>query len=75
MDITKLVKPAKDIVIELDDEVEYLMNDEAVAAVERGDRKINLIRLYDGEIRRVEVERIENTLLKEGVTDYLDKKR
>lgn len=74
MDIKKLMKAGKDIVVEMDDEVEYVIDGVAVEAIERGDRKINLMRLYDGEIRAIDIERIENILLKEGVTDYLNKR-
>lgn len=75
LNIGKFLKPGKDIIIELDDEVEYLLNDKAVEAIQRGDRKTVLTRLYDQETYFIDTQRIRDTLLRRGVIDYLDKKK
>lgn len=61
------------MVIEIDD-VEYLVDDKAVEAIERGDEEIDLLRIYDHERISVHVSHIEKKLLVEGASDYLDKK-
>lgn len=73
MDIRKLLKPGKDIVVEID-EVEYLIDDKAVASMERGDEKVDLIQLYDSRRYPFDIATIEKSLLKNGIIDYLDKK-
>lgn len=74
MDIGKFFEPGKNMVIELDDGVEYVVGDHAVEAIQRHDAEVDLVRLYDGETRTVAIERIQDALLKKSAVDYLDKK-
>ena len=73
MDIQKLIRVGKNIVVELDDEVEYIIDDTAVEAIEKGADKATLIRVVDRAPRTISVKRIAWALKKEGVIDYLDK--
>lgn len=72
MNIQKYMRAGKDIVVELDDEVEYLLNGAAAEAIQHGDEEVDLIRLYDRAIRRVPVSRIEVSVAEKGIIDYLD---
>ena len=74
IDIHKFVKPGKDIVIDLEDGVEYLVDDNAVVAIERGDQIIELIGLYGGKHYALDIKDILVSLQKKGVIDYLDKR-
>jgi hypothetical protein len=73
MEIEKFVEEGKDIVIELNG-VEYLVEDEAVEALKRGDKNIQLTQLYDRQKHLVDAKEIEEVLTKTGVRDYVDKK-
>lgn len=72
MNIQKYMRVGKDIVVGLDDEVEYLLNGAAAEAIQRGDAEVELIRLYDRAVRRVPVSRIEASVAEKGIIDYLD---
>ncbi len=71
--IAKWVKPEKNIVLELDDEVEYIINDNAILEIKSGKDIITLIRVIDRSPQPINSKRIKNTLKKEGVIDYIDK--
>ncbi len=73
MDIKKFTKQGKNIVVELDDEVEYIIDDVAIKAIENGEEKVTLIRIVDRKPQSISVKRIFWALQKEGVADYLDK--
>ncbi len=75
MNINKVLKPNKDIVIELDNEVEYIVNDKAIQAIGNDDKEIIIERLIDGKIFKVSLETIKKSLEKNGVIDYLDKRK
>lgn len=47
MNIKPFLKSGKNIVIELDDDVEYIIDDSAVEAIEKGKEKVNLICVID----------------------------
>ena len=74
MDIQKLVQAGKNIVVELDDEVEYIIDDAAVKEIENGAEKVTLIRVIDRTPQTISVKRIAWALKKEGVVDYLDRR-
>ena len=74
MDIKQFTKQGKDIVVELDDEVEYIIDDAAVKEIENGAEKVTLIRVIDRTPQTISVKRIAWALKKEGVIDYLDRK-
>lgn len=71
MNIDKFLKPRKNIVIEIE-EVEYLLDDNAVSLIKQGDKKIPLVQLYDGQSYFFDVQVVIKTLEK-GVVDYLSK--
>lgn len=73
MNIKPFTKKDKNIVAELDDEVEYIINDAAVEAIEKGAEKVTLIRVVDRAPQIISIKRIHWALHKEGVIDYLDK--
>lgn len=73
MNIKQFVKQGKHIVVELDDEVEYIINGAAVEALENGADKVTLIRVVDRAPQAISAKRIVWALKKEGVIDYLDK--
>jgi len=60
-----------DLVVELDDEVEYLVDKEVVASIKNNEQTIILKRLIDGETKKVAIERIIESLQKIGPVDYL----
>lgn len=72
--IKELLRQGKDIVIELDDEVEYIINESALNSIEEGQERVPLVRVIDGESRMISARRIMWAISKEGVVDYLDKK-
>lgn len=74
MNIDVFLKPDKNIVIELEDEVEYLLDDDAVNDIKNKKKEVRLKRLVDGELFIVSVESTNKSLEKNGVIDYLDKK-
>jgi hypothetical protein len=71
MDIIAHVKPDSYLVIELQDEVEYLLDDASIQAVRAGKETIPLTRLIDREMRMVSRVDIEEALAKKGPIDYL----
>lgn len=73
INIKKFIKIGKNIVIDLN-EIEYLIDDKAMSALKKGARKIELVQLYDQQRYLVDSQDIQNSLLKKGVIDYLDKK-
>lgn len=73
VNIKEFLKKDKDLVIGIDG-VEYLINSESIETIERGDKKIPLIRLYDNQIYIAKLMEIENSLFRKGLVDYLDKK-
>jgi hypothetical protein len=60
-------------VIELDDEVEYLIDEKAEEAVKRNDPLIALTRLFDHEILAIETKEVLRCLQKRGPTSFLRK--
>lgn len=75
MNIKLFVKHGKNIVVELDDEVEYIIDDAAVEVIEKGAERVKLIRVVDRAPKTISVKRIRWALHKEGVVDYIDKER
>lgn len=73
MEFDKFIKPNKNIVIELEDEVEYLLDDESIGQILNKSLKISLKRLVDGAKIAIEIKKIEKSLKTKGVIDYLDK--
>ncbi|HCI05601.1 MAG: hypothetical protein UX26_C0006G0009 [Parcubacteria group bacterium GW2011_GWC1_45_9] len=71
--LKKFVKKGKNMVIEIE-EVGYLLKDDALAAIEKGDNLIPLLQLYDGYVYFFEFKRVKDSLLDTGAVDYLDKK-
>jgi hypothetical protein len=72
--MNKYVRSGFDPVVELDDEVEYLLSKEAVESIQNNQSTISLVRLIDGEIRIFPIEQIIVSLEKGGVVDYLKAK-
>lgn len=73
MNIENFIKENNNLVIDLDG-VEYLLGDESVLAISRGEQKIPLAQLFDGKIYLIDVGDIEKSLGANGIVDYLDKK-
>lgn len=71
--INRFLKSDKDLIIELEDEVEYIIDDEAVLSIKNNKEHIFLIRVIDRKIVPVELEKIKKSLTKKGPIDYLDK--
>lgn len=79
MNLKKYSKNGKDMVIELDNGVEYLIDAIAENSLQGSDGstgadKVTLIRLFDREIRVTTAKEIEDSLVENGVIDYLDKR-
>ena len=74
MDIKQFTKQGKDIVVELDDEVEYIIPEAAEKDLERGAEKVLLVRVVDREPQTISARRIAWAFHKKGVIDYLDRK-
>lgn len=72
-DIKKYLKSNKNLVIELDDEVEYVLDDEAILSIKNNKEHVFAIRVIDRKIVPVEREEIEKSLIKNGPIDYLAK--
>ncbi len=72
--IDTYLKASKNTVVELDDEVEYIIDDEAVLSIKNNKEYVFLIRVIDRKIVPVELEKIKKNLSKEGPIDYLDKR-
>lgn len=75
MDIERYIKLNKDIVVELDDEVEYLIDDNAVQAIKKSDKRIPLKRLIDGKFFWIDLGMVARAIDNNGIVDYLDKKK
>ncbi len=71
MNIDAYLKKGFDPVIELDDEVEYLLTVDAINLLKKGAKFVKLIRLIDSKEINTEVIRISAALEKEGPIDYL----
>ncbi len=65
MDIKKFLKPKKDIVIDID-EVEYLLDREAIRLIGEGAQNVELLQLYDHQLHNIKVKEIESSLTKKG---------
>jgi hypothetical protein len=74
MIIDKYLKPGKDIVVELDDNVEYILPASAVIAIKSGEEIITAVRVIDRTPQKVSARRIFWALETEGPADYLDSK-
>lgn len=79
MNLKKYSKAGKNMVIELDNGVEYLIDTLAEDSLQGGDGssgadKVTLIRLFDREIRVTTAKEIEDSLVENDVIDYLDKR-
>ncbi len=73
MNIKSFTKKGKNIVVELDDEVEYIIDDAAIESLEKGAEQVTLIRVVDRAHQPISAKRIAWAIKKEGVIDYLDK--
>ena len=73
-DINTFLKDGKNIVIELDDEVEYILDDKAVEEIKKRKSVVNLIRVIDRTIQPTKFKKIKEAFLRDGVVDYLDKR-
>ncbi len=65
------IKQGFDLVVELDDEVEYLIDKEAIASIRNNESTIALKRLIDSEVKIITTERVIKTLQTGGPVDYL----
>ena len=72
MNIKKFLKPDKNLVIKING-VEYLVDDQAVVTIERGDEEIDLIQLQDQNHYLFNRSVIKDAINEEGVVGYLDK--
>lgn len=70
--IKKYTKPGKDMVIELDDEVEYIIDSKIIQQIKAGEKTVLLIRVVDDYIVPTSLSRIVSSLEKNGPIDYLD---
>ena len=70
-DINKYIKQGFDIVIELDDEVEYLLNSQAVESLRNKEETVILIRLVDRVPILKKSSEIIKSLRETGVIDFL----
>jgi hypothetical protein len=71
-DIRKFFRPGKNMVIEMDDDVEYILDDKSVEALSEGKEQISVIRVIDRTRQMVTARRIRWAISKEGIIDYLD---
>ncbi len=60
------------MVIEMDDDVEYILDDKSVEALSEGKEQISVIRVIDRTRQMVTARRIRWAISKEGIIDYLD---
>lgn len=72
MNIKKFLKPDKNLVIKING-VEYLVNDQAVVTIERGDEEIDLIQLHDQNHYLFNRSVIKDAINQDGIIGYLDK--
>lgn len=73
-EINKFIKPGLNIVIELDDEVEYVIDEKALAQIKVGQTLIDLIRVVDRDTVQISAKRIGWSLNNGGAIDYLKAK-
>jgi hypothetical protein len=73
MDIKNYMNEGKNMVIELDNEIEYLIDEVAEKDILKNKNKIKLTRLIDREHFFVEKKLIEKAIQKKGIIDYLDR--
>lgn len=72
MNIKKFLKPGKNMVIKISG-VEYLVDDQAVVTIERGDEEIDLIQLNDQNHYLFNRLVIKDAINEDGIIGYLDK--
>jgi hypothetical protein len=72
VNIKKFLKPDKNLVIKING-VEYLVDDQAVVTIERGDEEIDLIQLYDQNHYLFNRSVIKDAINQDGIIGYLDK--
>jgi hypothetical protein len=72
MNIKKFLKPGKNMVIKISG-IEYLVDDQAVVTIERGDEEINLIQLNDQNHYLFNRLVIKDAINEDGIIGYLDK--
>ncbi len=72
MDITSLYKQGKNMVVELDDGVEYIVDERTFTDIKNGKNKVILIRVIDREPQIISVRRIMWGIEKDGVVDYIN---
>jgi len=72
MNIKKFLKPDKNLVIKING-VEYLVDDQAVVTIERGDEEIDLIQLQDQNHYLFNRSVIKDAINEDGIVGYLDK--
>lgn len=72
MNIDKYLKPNKLIVLELSDEVEYLLDDKAIEDIRNKSDTIFLIRLIDRKTLGFSFLQVVSAIDNGGIVDYLD---
>jgi hypothetical protein len=72
MNIKKFLKPDKNLVIKING-VEYLVDDQAVVTIERGDEEIDLIQLQGQSHYLFNRSVIKDAINEDGIVGYLDK--
>ncbi|BFD25152.1 MAG: hypothetical protein JST_000476 [Candidatus Parcubacteria bacterium] len=72
MNIKKFLKPDKNLAIKING-VEYLVDDQAVVTIERGDEEIDLIQLQDQNHYLFNRSVIKDAINEDGIVGYLDK--
>ena len=70
----RLIRPNKHIVIELDDEVEDILDENAIENITKGLERVFLTRVIDRTPHLISVRRIIWALDAEGVIDYISNK-
>lgn len=64
-------KPGYNMCLELDDEVEYLLEENAITSIKNNEPTVSLKRLVDGEMCTVAIQKIITALETDGPSDYL----
>lgn len=72
--IDQYIKIGFDLIVELDDGVEYLLDKEAVASIRNNEMTVILKRLIDSEKQIIVVDRVIKSLNKNGPIDYIKSK-
>lgn len=72
MQIDRFLRPGKRLVVELDDGVDYLIDEEAVANIRAGKTTVVLTRLVDNSRQRISVRRLSWALENKDAIDYID---